>query len=174
MASPGRVGRTISRGGPGINAQPVVIWKIYRRSPRTSFPGPPCGKIGDKQGTWLVHSSPLQCRSVKKGDPARILGGLGETSCCGGGEDPSRVRGFQLHWNERLGGGYSASPIIAGGRIYFINEAGIASVLALGKIFKLLGKNDLGERTLASPSVADQALFIRTAKHIWRCSVRYF
>ena len=28
--------------------------------------------------------------------------------------------------------------------------------------------NDLKEKTLASPAVADGALFIRTANHLWR------
>ena len=73
-----------------------------------------------------------------------------------------------VHWNERLGGSYSASPIIAGGKMYFVNEAGIASIVALGKRFNLLARNDLKEKTLASPAVADGALFIRTANHLWR------
>ena len=74
----------------------------------------------------------------------------------------------KAHWYERLGGDHSASPILAGGNIYFINEAGVISVVPRGKIFTKPIKNDLRERTLASPAVADGALFIRTANHLWR------
>ncbi len=73
-----------------------------------------------------------------------------------------------VHWNERLGGNFSASPIFAEGRIYFQNEAGIGFVVKSGKTFALLAKNDLGERTLASPAVMDGALFIRSELHLWR------
>ena len=73
-----------------------------------------------------------------------------------------------VYWNERLGGSYSASPILAGGKIYFVSAAGVASVISIGNKFKLLDKNDLGERSLASPAVADGALFIRTAEHLWK------
>ena len=71
-------------------------------------------------------------------------------------------------WSERIGGGHSASPIYADGKLYFTNEAGVVTVLAAGRKFSVLSKNDLGERTLASPAVADGALFIRTAGHLWR------
>ena len=52
--------------------------------------------------------------------------------------------------------------------MYFVNEAGVISVVAIGKKFKLLAKNDLKEKSLASPAVADGALFIRTAEHLWK------
>ena len=31
----------------------------------------------------------------------------------------------KVHWNERLGVGFSASPVFADGRIYFQNEEGV-------------------------------------------------
>lgn len=51
------------------------------------------GKLGTSPGMGVVG---------EKGDPARIQGGLGETSCCGGGEDPGRVQGRWLHWSVRV------------------------------------------------------------------------
>lgn len=74
----------------------------------------------------------------------------------------------KVHWQERLGGGHSASPIDSRQRIYFVSEAGVVNVVAAKKEFKLLATNKLGERSLASPAVADGALFIRTAGHLWR------
>ena len=74
----------------------------------------------------------------------------------------------QVFWNERLGGGFSASPVFADDRIYFQNEEGVGYVLKAGKIFELLAKNELGERTLASCAVADGAMYIRGAQHLFR------
>ena len=71
-------------------------------------------------------------------------------------------------WSERLGGSCSASPILADGKLYVINESGMVYVLDAGEKFNLLSKNNLNERTLASPAVADGALFIRTDKNLFK------
>jgi hypothetical protein len=41
-------------------------------------------------------------------------------------------------------------------------------VFAADKKFKSLAENDLEERTLASPAVADGAFFLRSESHLWR------
>ena len=56
----------------------------------------------------------------------------------------------------------------AEGRIYFLNESGVGFVVKAAKTFELLAKNELGERTLASPAVIDGALFVRSEAHLWR------
>jgi len=73
-----------------------------------------------------------------------------------------------VHWQERVGGNYSASPIYASGRIYFQNEEGIGVVVKAGKEFQKLSSNDLGERTLASYAVAEDAFYIRTEQHLYK------
>lgn len=73
-----------------------------------------------------------------------------------------------VHWTERLGGGFSASPVAAEGRVYIQNEEGVSTVLKAGKVFEVVAKNELGERTLASPAVMDSALFLRSKSHFWR------
>ncbi len=74
----------------------------------------------------------------------------------------------ETHWKERLGGGYSSSPVYADGKIYFQNETGEGTVIAPGKVFAKLGANGFNERTLASYAVADDAIFIRTEKALYR------
>jgi len=66
------------------------------------------------------------------------------------------------------GKGYSASPIAAGGKIWFLSEDGVGTVIKASKTFEQIAKNDLGERTLASYAVYDGALFIRTQRHLYR------
>jgi outer membrane protein assembly factor BamB len=74
----------------------------------------------------------------------------------------------EVIWQERIGGNYSASPVFADGRVYVFSEGGEATVLQPGRQFRQIGKNSLDEGCLASPAVADGALFVRTRTHLYR------
>lgn len=71
-------------------------------------------------------------------------------------------------YKKRVGGGFSASPVMVDDKIYYTNESGLTTVIAAGPDYKVLAENDLGERTLASAAVDGNALFIRTADAIYR------
>ena len=72
------------------------------------------------------------------------------------------------HWQKRIGGNHSASPVYADGRIYAQSEEGKGVVLSAGPVFKLLAENSIGERTLASYAIAKNAIFLRGEKHLYR------
>jgi outer membrane protein assembly factor BamB len=73
------------------------------------------------------------------------------------------------HWQKRVAGrGYSASPIYANGNVYLLSEDGVGTVLKASKTYEPVARNELGERTLASYAVSDSALFIRTAKRLYK------
>jgi outer membrane protein assembly factor BamB len=74
------------------------------------------------------------------------------------------------HWQVRLGGNHSASPIYADGRIYFLSEEGESVVIAPGKEFKALAKNQLDGPTLASMAVSNGSIFVRSQTHLYRLS----
>ena len=68
---------------------------------------------------------------------------------------------------ERLKSGtYSASPVVADGRVYVTNEEGLTSVFAAGPKFELLAENPLSDYTLSSPAISEGQIFIRTAEHL--------
>ncbi|HWC89659.1 MAG TPA: PQQ-binding-like beta-propeller repeat protein, partial [Pirellulales bacterium] len=71
-------------------------------------------------------------------------------------------------WTERLGGDYSASPTLAGGRIYIPAEDGRTYVLEPAREYKLLATNQLDGRQMASPAFCGSAVFLRTDKHLYR------
>jgi outer membrane protein assembly factor BamB len=71
-------------------------------------------------------------------------------------------------WKDRLGGKYSASPIFAAGKIYIPSEEGKGMVFAAADEFELLAENDLMERSFATYAVDDDALLVRTEKHLYR------
>ncbi len=73
-----------------------------------------------------------------------------------------------LHWRQRIGGNFSASPVHAAGRIYVISETGVATVFAAGREWKELGSCDFGAAALASPAFVDNAVLVRTEGHLWR------
>jgi outer membrane protein assembly factor BamB len=72
------------------------------------------------------------------------------------------------HWNERIGGGYSASLLYADGKVYAQSEEGPVIVFKPGTKFDKIADAGFNERTLASYAVAENALFIRTADHLFR------
>ncbi len=66
-------------------------------------------------------------------------------------------------YKRRLGGGggYTASPVAADGRIYFTSEDGEVRVVKAGPKFELLAVNPVGEACLATPAVSDGMIFVR-------------
>ncbi len=69
---------------------------------------------------------------------------------------------------ERLRPGtYSASPLLADGKLYVTGEDGVTSVVKAGIGFELLAENALDEFTLSSPAAASGQLFIRTSGHLY-------
>jgi outer membrane protein assembly factor BamB len=71
-------------------------------------------------------------------------------------------------WTERIGGKFSASPILADGKIYLMNEEGTTTVLAPGRHYRELAVNQLDEGCMASPAVVQDSLLIRTKRHLYR------
>jgi outer membrane protein assembly factor BamB len=65
-------------------------------------------------------------------------------------------------WQERTGGVFTASPIAADGKIYMLSEDGQTIVLAAGQSPRVIARNRLNARLLASPAVSGGRLFVRT------------
>ena len=69
--------------------------------------------------------------------------------------------------SERLQGTFAASPVVAGGRVYFASEKGPTFVMSADRTFELLETNTLAAGCYASPAVAEGALFLRTTTHLY-------
>jgi len=59
------------------------------------------------------------------------------------------------------------SPVLADGRIYVASDRGTITVVKAGDAFEVLAHNDLGDPIIASPAMAENALYIRSAKRLW-------
>jgi outer membrane protein assembly factor BamB len=73
----------------------------------------------------------------------------------------------EVVWQERLGGNFSASPVSAEGRLYFVSDEGETTVLEAGREFKVLVRNPLGEKVQASPAISQGQILIRSERHLF-------
>ncbi len=120
------------------------------------------GDVTDTHVVWTSsRSAPNTPSMLLIGDELYLVSDGGVASCVD-------ARTGRLHWNERLGGDFSASPLHATGRIYFTNERGRTFVVKASTMFEKLAENDLGERTLASLAVSGPSLLVRTEAHLYR------
>jgi outer membrane protein assembly factor BamB len=74
-------------------------------------------------------------------------------------------------WQLRVGGTFWSTPVVAGGKLYCVNQDGKAKVVELGEgKGEVVGEADFGERVQGSPAVAGNALYVRSDKHLWKIS----
>ena len=124
------------------------------------------GDVTDTHVDWsMSRGAPHNPSTLLVGEELYVVSDRGLLTCldAAGGEE---------HWQERLGGDYSASPLYADGRIYVTDEAGKTTVVAPGAEYEELAVNQVEGRTLASLAVADGAIFLRTDTHLYRIEER--
>ena len=122
------------------------------------------GNVTTTHVRWkLDRGAPNTPSAVVVGDEVYCVSDNGVASCLD-------ARTGTEHWRERLGGNYSASPLVADGLIYFQNESGEAIVVKAGKTFEEVARNQIGEkdRTYASYAVDGRSFLIRSEKAIYR------
>ncbi|HXD87157.1 MAG TPA: PQQ-binding-like beta-propeller repeat protein [Urbifossiella sp.] len=70
----------------------------------------------------------------------------------------------QSTWSERLGGGFTASPVPVGDLVFATSESGTTFVFkATPAAFDLVGKNKLGDEILATATICGNRLYMRVA-----------
>jgi outer membrane protein assembly factor BamB len=124
---------------------------------------------GDVTATHVVWQTDRQAPHTPSllvvGDELYMVADKGVASCLD-------TRTGEVYWEERLGGNFSASPLYVDGRIYFQSEQGETTVIAPGREYQKLATSQLGEQTLASYGIVDNALLIRSEKHLYRIETK--
>jgi outer membrane protein assembly factor BamB len=124
------------------------------------------GDVTKTHVAWtLKRGAPLTPSPILVGDELFVVNDGGIATCLD-------AKTGATHWVQRLGGEYSASPVFADGRIYFLSEEGQSTVLAPGKVFERLATSAIDGEILASMAVAGGSIFIRTDSHLYRIAVR--
>lgn len=120
------------------------------------------GDVTRTHVAWTVRRGvPLTPSPLVVGDELYMVNDGGIASCLD-------AKSGAVHWQQRLGGNYSASPLFADGRIYFPGENGITTVIAPGSTFRKLAANALDGALLASMAVAGDSFIVRSDKHLYR------
>jgi outer membrane protein assembly factor BamB len=70
-------------------------------------------------------------------------------------------------WQTRLGDGFGASLVHAGGLAYFVARNGETTVLRPGERPDIVAQNPLGEDVSASPAISDGRMFIRGSRSLF-------
>lgn len=120
------------------------------------------GDVTDSHIVWRTNQNVPHIPSpLIVGNEIFLLSDNGIASC-------RDVASGALHWRQRLGGSFAASPVHADGQIYLQSEQGVCTVIAASREYRQLGSTDLSEPILASCAMADGAIFVRTQTSLYR------
>jgi hypothetical protein len=71
-------------------------------------------------------------------------------------------------WTHRLGGSFTASPVYAGGNLYFFSTQGETTIMKPGAAPEVVAENRLDNGCMATPAMLGSSLIIRTKTHLYR------
>jgi outer membrane protein assembly factor BamB len=169
----GQVFWSVNDWGLQAKASPVagdgVVILTGDFEPKTSEVAVRLGGAGDVAKTHgLWRKTPSRGR-VGTGV---IQNGYFYGSRTGGFADCIELESGKIVWDERLPvkSGNSAiwtSPVLADGKLYFVNQGGDIFVVRAGPQFELVAAHTLGETCNASPAISDGEIFFRTHDALW-------
>ena len=168
-------GREVWRGG-GLNpndarnyrtiASSLVVGDIVlvpsRRRPFIAFRTDGRGDVTESKKLWSTDYGPDVPTPTSDGERLYIIDDRGISLNL-------KVSDGSTIWDRTRiePGTYSASPLLADGKIYAISEEGTTTVLKAGDEFEILAVNRLDDYTLASPAAAGNQIFIRTGEYLY-------
>jgi outer membrane protein assembly factor BamB len=124
------------------------------------------GDVTRTHVAWtLMRGAPLTPSPLVVGNDLYLVNDSGIALCLD-------ARTGERYWQQRLNGNYSASPVFADGRIYFLSEEGTATVIEPGHQFREVASNRLDGYTLASIAVSNGSIFIRSDTHLYRIATK--
>lgn len=124
------------------------------------------GDLTDTNIPWIEsRSMPSKPSPLLHGEHLFTIHDQGIASCL-------QVATGELLWQQRIGGNFSASPIMANGLIYVFDEAGKTTVFAPETEYREVAVNQLADGCMGSPAVAGNALFLRTREAVYRLEQR--
>ena len=155
------------------------LWK-YETSPHTIASSTTCGEsvylpanglhrikfdLDKDQGEVLWGQRRLRgdnASPVVDGNKAYVVKSPGILMCA------DTEKGKTL-WQVRLQGPFWATPVIADGKWFGVNHKGLVQIVDIsGEKGKLVAEIQGDPDILASPAVADDAIYFRSDRHLWK------
>ncbi len=152
-----------------IVASPIVfdglIYSPTRVRPLIAFRVPKTGEGGDiteSHKVWTTLNGPDVPTPVTDGKYFYVVKDNGVMFCL-------NAKTGEVVWGDKRikPGIYSASPVLADGKIYTTSEDGVTTVVKAGPEFEVLAENSLESYTLSSPAIAEGQIFLRTDKGLF-------
>ena len=153
-------------GSHRIVASPVVHGDLIvaptRERPMLALKAGGRGDVTRSHVLWSFNYGPDVPTPVTDGTYVYVINDRGIMWCL------DARSGKEIYGRQRLRPStYSASPVLADGKIYVTNEDGLTSVVNAGPTFKVVAENDFDDYVLSSPAISDGQIFIRTAKYLY-------
>ncbi|KPK42063.1 MAG: hypothetical protein AMJ65_08255, partial [Phycisphaerae bacterium SG8_4] len=109
---------------------------------------------------WKLDSDlPYVCTPITIDEYLYILSDAGVMTCV------IAATGEKI-WQEDLNRDFYASPVCVNGRIYLLSRDGEVIVLEAGSKCTVLARSTLGEKSDATPAIANGRMYIRTLNHL--------
>jgi outer membrane protein assembly factor BamB len=149
-----------------VIASPVVfdgiVYTPTRVRPLQAFRAGGRGDITETHRLWAFQNGPDVPTPVTDGTYFYIVNDRGIVWCL------DARTGKEVWGPQRIQHGiYSASPVLADGKIYITNEDGVTTVFRAGPKFELVAENNLDDYALSSPAISEGQIFLRTAQYLY-------
>jgi outer membrane protein assembly factor BamB len=149
-----------NNGAYRLVASPLVVGETIiaptRVRPMLALRAGGRGNVTTSHLLWSFHSGPDVPTPVSDGDLLYVVQDNGVAHAL------NISTGETVYTEQRLEPGtYSASPILADGKLYATSEDGVTTVYRAGREFEIIAKNSLPGYTLSTPSISDGHLYIR-------------
>lgn len=162
--------RTESRKGHSASTRPTVLDSMiyyctgFAKGELWAVNTGSSDDVSDSHVEWTFKRSvPNKPSLIAKNDRLFMIHDGGVATCL------NRSNGETV-WQERIGGNYSASPLLWKDLIYFFSEEGKTTLIKASNEFKIIAVNELDSGFMASPAVFDDSLILRTKSHLLRIS----
>jgi outer membrane protein assembly factor BamB len=149
-----------------IVASPIIFNEIIyaptRVKPLLALKAGGRGDVTSSHLLWSTVNGPDVPTPVTDGKYFYIVNDRGIMWCL------DAKTGAEVYGQQRIKTAtYSASPVLADGKIYVTNEDGLTTVVAAGPKFEVLAENPLNDYVLSSPAISDGRIYIRTTGHLY-------
>ncbi|MEE2965211.1 MAG: PQQ-binding-like beta-propeller repeat protein [Acidobacteriota bacterium] len=155
-----------NNGAYRLIASPLIVGEVIiaptRVRPMLALQAGGRGDITDSHRIWSFDDGPDVPTPVSDGELLYVVQDNGVVHAL------DMASGETVYTDQRIEPGtYSASPVLADGKIYATSEDGVTTVYRAGREFEVLATNSLPGYTLSTPSVSDGHLYIRAGSTLY-------
>jgi outer membrane protein assembly factor BamB len=154
-----------------IVASPLVLGDVVfapsRERPLLAIRGGGSGDVTKTHRLWEFTSGPDVPTPATDGTYLYVVNDRGIVFCL------DAKTGKTVYGPERIQPGtYSASPVVADGKVYITSEEGVTTVYRAGPKFEVLAENEVNEFVLSTIAVSQGQLFLRSSDHLYAIGQR--